>query len=79
MKSIVKLIGLLVLIGFSFFYTDKVIEVIREEDEIMIILSSKEEVRISWMRFTIFFACTKGANHEKSNIIDFITISSIQL
>ena len=36
MKSIVKLLGLLVLIGFSFFYTDKVIEVIREEDEVMI-------------------------------------------
>ena len=40
MKSIVKLIGLLVLIGFSFFYTDKVIEVIREEDEIRLPVST---------------------------------------
>lgn len=40
MKNIIKLIGLFALIGFSFFYTDKVIEVIREEDEIMIELTS---------------------------------------
>ena len=40
MKSIIKMIGLFALIGFSFFYTDKVIEVIREEDEIMIELTS---------------------------------------
>ena len=43
MKSIVKLIGLLVLIGFSFFYTDKVIEVIREEDEIMIKIREEKD------------------------------------
>ena len=36
MKNIIKLIGLFMLITFSFFYTDKVIEVIREEDNIMI-------------------------------------------
>jgi len=36
MRNILKLVGLFVLIGFSFFYTDKVIEVIREEDNIMI-------------------------------------------
>ena len=33
MKNIIKMIGLFTLIGFSFFYTDKVIEVIREEDK----------------------------------------------
>lgn len=36
MKNILKLVGLFVLMGFSFFYTDKVVEVIREEDNIMI-------------------------------------------
>lgn len=44
MKNIVKMIGLFILIGFSFFYTDKVVEVIREEDEIMIELKSVEEL-----------------------------------
>ena len=44
MKNIVKMIGLFALIGFSFFYTDKVIEVIREEDEIMIELTSVEDI-----------------------------------
>lgn len=44
MKNMVKLLGLMVLIGFSFFYTDKVIEVIREEDEIMIELESVEDI-----------------------------------
>ena len=36
MKNILKLTGLITLIAFSFFYTEKVIEVIREEDSIMI-------------------------------------------
>ena len=44
MKNIVKMVGLCVLIGFSFFYTDKVIEVIREEDEIMIELTSVVDI-----------------------------------
>lgn len=44
MKNIVKMIGLFSLIGFSFFYTDKVIEVVREEDEIMIELMSVEDI-----------------------------------
>lgn len=44
MKNIVKTIGLFILIGFSFFYTDKVIEVIRDEDEIMIELVSIEDI-----------------------------------
>ena len=43
MKNIIKLTGLITLIIFSFFYTDKVIEVIREEDSIMIELKKLEE------------------------------------
>lgn len=44
MKNIVKMIGLFILIGFSFFYSDKVISVIREEDKIMIELDSVKNV-----------------------------------
>lgn len=44
MKNIIKAIGLFTLIGFSFFYTDKVVEVIREEDEIMIKLKDVEDL-----------------------------------
>lgn len=44
MKNILKMIGLLTLIGFSFFYTDKVIEVVREEDKIMIELESIKDL-----------------------------------
>lgn len=44
MKNILKIIGLVALISFSFFYTDKVIEVIREEDEIMIELESVKDI-----------------------------------
>lgn len=44
MKTIIRMIGLVTLIGFSFFYTDKVIEVIREEDEIMIELESIKDI-----------------------------------
>lgn len=43
MKNIIKLTGLITLIIFSFFYTDKVIEVIREEDSLMIELKGLEE------------------------------------
>lgn len=47
MKNIIKLTGLITLIVFSFFYTDKVIEVIREEDSIMIKLKEiKEQEKI---------------------------------
>ena len=54
MKNIIKLVGLLMLIGFSFFYTDKVIEVIREEDEIMIkIKSSVPDYKVSPVDATI--------------------------
>lgn len=44
MKNIIKLLGLIVLITFSFFYTDKVIDVIREEDTIMIELQNKKDL-----------------------------------
>ena len=54
MKNIIKLVGLLMLIGFSFFYTDKVIEVIREEDEIMIkIKSSVPDYKVNPVDATI--------------------------
>ena len=36
MKETIKMIGLITLICFSFFYTDKVINVINEQDPIMI-------------------------------------------
>ena len=44
MKNIIKMIGLFSLIGFSFFYTDKILEVIKNEDEIMIELTSVEDI-----------------------------------
>lgn len=44
MKNILKSIGLVTLIGFSFFYTDKVIEVIQEEDKVMIELQNVQDV-----------------------------------
>lgn len=40
MKNITKMIGLLTLIAFSFFYSDKVITVIKEQDPIMIELEN---------------------------------------
>lgn len=44
MKNILKLVGLFVLMGFSFFYTDKVVEVIREEDNIMIEIQNVKDL-----------------------------------
>lgn len=44
MRNILKVVGLFVLMGFSFFYTDKVIEVIREEDNIMIELNNIKDL-----------------------------------
>ena len=44
MKNMIKFIGLLTLIIFSFFYTDKVLKVIREEDSIMIKLNSIKQL-----------------------------------
>ena len=43
MKNITKMIGLLTLIAFSFFYSDKVISVIKEQDPIMIELENIKE------------------------------------
>ena len=43
MKNILKSIGLLVLIVFSFFYTDKVMNVVNNQDEIMIKLKNIED------------------------------------
>lgn len=39
MKNIIKMIGLITLICFSFFYTDKVITVLNEQDPLMIQIS----------------------------------------
>jgi len=44
MKNVIKLTGLVTLILFSFFYSDKVMEVIREEDSIMIELKEMEDL-----------------------------------
>ena len=41
MKKIFKYLGVIILIGFSFFYTDKVINVINEKDPIMIKLNAE--------------------------------------
>ena len=43
MGKLIKMVGLFVLIGFSFFYSDKVIEVIKSEDKIMIELKEVED------------------------------------
>lgn len=70
MKGIIRMIGVLTLIGFSFFYTDKVIEVIREEDEIMIELESiKELYKIEPINATIVSnTIIPGINGRKINI-----------
>lgn len=44
MKNIIKLTGLIVLIVFSFCYTDKVIDVIRENDSLMIELENVKDL-----------------------------------
>ena len=43
MKNIIKLIGLICLVCFSFFYTEKVIDVVNEQDEIMIKLNEVKD------------------------------------
>lgn len=43
MKNIIKFFGLLSLIGFSFFYTDKVMDVALEQDSIMIEINQKKD------------------------------------
>lgn len=50
MKNIIKFFGLLSLIGFSFFYTDKVMDVVMEQDSIMIEINQvKDNYMISAM------------------------------
>ena len=44
MKKIIKLIGLFILIVFSFFYTDKVASVIYEKDDLMIKIKKVEDL-----------------------------------
>lgn len=70
MKNIIKMTGLISLVIFSFFYTDKVIEVIREEDEIMIELSSvKELYKIEPINATIVRnTIIPGLNGKEINI-----------
>ena len=72
MKSTLKIIGLFILIGFSFFYTDKVIEVIREEDKVMIELTSIEDTyRIEAVDATIIGnTIIPGLNGSVINIDD---------
>ena len=53
MKNILKSIGLLALIVFSFFYTDKVMNVVNNQDEIMIKLKSMLEVEINYLIYTV--------------------------
>lgn len=48
MKKFIQLIGIIAFIIFSFFYTDKVLKVIREEDSIMILLNQiKDELYVA--------------------------------
>lgn len=44
MKTLIKLTGLVVLICFSFFYTDKVVSVIRDNDTLMIELENVKDL-----------------------------------
>ena len=44
LKKILQFIGLISIIIFSFFYTDKVLEVVREEDSIMIELNQMKDI-----------------------------------
>ena len=47
MKNIIKTISLLVLVCFSFFYTDKVMNIINQKDPLMIKIESlKEEYEV---------------------------------
>lgn len=70
MKGIIKLLGLFTLICFSFFYTDKVIEVVREEDKIMIeIQNVKDNYRIEPMDAKIVSnTIVPGLNGRKVNV-----------
>ena len=55
MNKLIKIIGLCSLICFSFFYTEKVINVVNEQDEIMIKLNEvKDEYRINNIEAKIY-------------------------
>ena len=43
MKRLFQVIGLVCLIIFSFFYTDKVMDVVREEDHIMVEINNVKD------------------------------------
>lgn len=44
LKNIIKLTGLVILIAFSFFYTDKVVDVIRDTDPLMMELENVKDL-----------------------------------
>jgi len=69
-KKIIKAIGLFTLIGFSFFYTDKVIEVIQEEDKVMIELQNvKDTYKVEPINASITEnTMIPGLNGRKINI-----------
>ena len=70
MKNIIKIIGLISFIFFGFFYTDKVLEVIREEDSIMIDINSvKDSLKVDSVDARIIDdAIIPGINGKVVNI-----------
>ena len=70
MKRIIKFTGLLTLILFSFFYTDKVVEVIRENDKLMIELEQvSDNYKVNAINGIISGDTIKpGINGKKVNI-----------
>lgn len=70
MRNIIKLLGLGTLVVFSFFYTDKVIEVIREEDNIMVELKELESLyEVDAVDASVVFnTIVPGINGRKINL-----------
>lgn len=70
MRNIIKLLGLGTLVVFSFFYTDKVIEVIREEDNIMVELKELESLyEVDAVDASVAFnTIVPGINGRKINL-----------
>lgn len=70
MKRIIKFTGLVTLILFSFFYTDKVVEVIRENDKLMIELKQvSDNYKVNAINGIISGDTIKpGINGKKVNI-----------
>ena len=66
----VKIIGFICLIVFSFFYTDKVLEVVREEDYIMVELNRiQDKVRVDAINALVLDdTVIPGMNGKKVNI-----------